>query len=562
MFVKSRDIGDSTYIRGGGLCPFLDLTLARRYPIPDMVGGTLGILPKDGPLEAQTMATRLRSDEDQFTGLAWPNPVGLLHIDARGNCISANTQWFEFAGCSPEDPRGRGWLNVFPSGERARMEELWNVPPSGEFSRDISLLLPTGSDRRVRCNGLPIFNGDQDSLGFILAFCDLSVGHPSESAHEETARALRKRVRELHCLFEIPRLVERTGGMSIRDIAEGTVKILPSSLRFPEIAFARLTLEGEQFVFPPEGADPVWMERAEIKVHGEPAGVVELGYFELPPSEGEPPFLEEETTLLSSIAQRLGRMVERIKDAERLREKEAELSATMAHMTRVAIVGEMAANIAHELNQPLTAITSFAEASRRILNGRKTDFGKLSQALTWIADEALRAGEVIRQLSDLVKRRETRHEVLDLNDTIGSMEHLVSVFARRHHVQLAIELDPDLPPVCGDRVQIQQVLLNLVRNGVDAVCEKNSPEGRVVVRTETSRSGEVQISVEDNGPGLALGMEEEVFRSFSTTKETGMGLGLSISKSIVAAHGGRIGYVPRPGGGTVFFFTIPGHDQT
>ena len=440
------------------------------------------------------------------------------------------------------------------------MRRVWVAATLKEFSRDAYILSPCHSVRKVRLHGLPVFKSDHVPVGFILAVREISVRDFDADAQEETAWLLTHRVRALQCLLEIPKIVERTGGMSIRDIVEGIADLLPSALQYPEIAFAQIILDGEHFGVCPEPTSPAWLERADILVHGELAGAVELGYYQSPPSGGESPLLAEEIHLLNSVAQRLGRMVERIRDAERLQEKEEQLRATVTHMSRVAVAGEMAANIAHELNQPLAAITSFAEGSRRSLNGEDTDFGRLSQALTWIAEEALRAGEVIQRMINLVKKRETCFEVLDLNEVISSVNHLGSVYARINRTQLALELAPDLPPVRGDKVQIQQVLLNLIRNGVHAAMSGNSRNGRVVVRTETLCPGEVEVSVEDNGCGLPTDREEEVFRPFSSTKEDGLGLGLSISKSIVVAHGGRIGYAPSVGRGTRFFFTVPTYD--
>ena len=506
------------------------------------------------------MARQSRLNGNPLAEMRGPGPVGLLYLDTSGECVSANTQWRDLVRSSSEGPQGRGWLEGFPPEEQERMRQCWVAASLEEFSRDAYVLSPRHSVKKVRLDGLPVCKGDHVPVGFILAVREISVRDPDLDAQEETAWPLTHRVRALQFLLEIPKIVERTGGMSIRDIVEGIADLLPSALQYPEIAFSQIILDGEHFGVSPETASPAWLERVDILVHGKIAGALELGYHELPPSGGESLLLAEERNLLNSVAQRLGRMVERIRDAERLQEKEEQLRVTVTHMNRVAVAGEMAANIAHELNQPLAAITSFAEGSRRSLNGENTDFGRLSQALTWIAEEALRAGEIIQRMTSLVKKRETCYEVLDLNEVIRSVNHLGSVYARINRVQLALELDPDLPPVRGDKVQIQQVLLNLIRNGVQAAMGGNSGNGRVVVGTGTLSPSEVEVSVEDNGWGLPTDQEEEVFRPFSSTKEDGLGLGLSISKSIVVAHGGRIGYAPSVGRGTRFFFTVPTYD--
>ena len=486
--------------------------------------------------------------------------VALLQVDSHGECTAASADWWEMIGGPPGAETGKEWLGALAPEDARAIESVLRTPPHDEFSAPIRLLGPGGAMRDALCKGLAVFGPDQGLRGHVLAIseaiagADVPVSHPV--SHEDTARALEERVRELHCLFEISRLVERTGGMSIPKIVEGTVHLLPGALRHPEIAYARITLDEMVYETSPV-TDAVWKECVEIKVHGDAAGVLEVGYLELPGSGILQPLLDDESTLIRSVAQRLGRMAERIIDAERLQEKEEELRTKMTHMTRVAIVGEMAANIAHELNQPLTAITSYAEASRRILGRKKKDLGKLDEALTWIAEEALRAGEIIRHLRELVRARQSHREIQHLNALIGSIEHLAVLYARLHNAQVDFELSPDLPPVSVDGVQIQQVILNLIRNGIDSASRRESEGTQVMVRTRRLGGGEVLVSVEDNGCGLSREDEEEVFRPFFTTKEDGMGLGLSISKSIVNGHGGRIWFTPGTDAGTVFHFTIP-----
>jgi signal transduction histidine kinase len=485
--------------------------------------------------------------------------VALLQVDSHGECTAASADWWEMIGGHPGATKGREWLGALAPEDARAIESLLRTSPQDEFSAPIRLLGPGGAVRDAHCKGLPVFGPHQDLSGHVLTVLEAASGADAHGSHEDTARALEERVRELHCLFEISRLVERTGGMSIPKIVEGTVHLLPGALRHPEIAYARITLDEMVYETSPV-TDAVWKECVEIKVHGEPAGVLEVGYLMLPGSGILQPLLDDESTLIRSVAQRLGRMAERIIDAERLQEKEEELRTKMTHMTRVAIVGEMAANIAHELNQPLTAITSYAEASRRILGRKKKDLGKLEEALTWIAEEALRAGEIIRHMRELVRARQSQREMQQLNGLIGSIEHLAVLYARLHNAQVDFDLSPELPLVSVDGVQIQQVILNLIRNGIDSAnrCESEGP--RVMVRTRRLGGGEVRVSVEDNGCGLSRDHEEEVFRPFFTTKEDGMGLGLSISKSIVNGHGGRIWFTPGTDAGTVFHFTIPVHE--
>jgi len=490
--------------------------------------------------------------------LARPSKVGILRVDHEGNCTAVSSGWLDMTGSLREEVVETGWLKALDPEDALAVAAAMGSPSHDEFSLEVRFNVPGGFAQHALCTGLPVLGAHGDIEAYLLAVSDPVRRADVQVADEDMARALKKRVRELQCLFEISRVVERTGGMSIPKIVEGWVQLLPGALRYPEIAYARIILDGRRYETSAV-TDPAWKERVGIKVHGEAAGVVEVGYVEFPGCGIDRPLLEEESTLIRSVAQRLGRMAERIKDAERLQEKEEELRAKMTHLTRVAIAGQMAANIAHELNQPLTAITSYAEASRRILGQKRPDVKKLDEALAWIAEEALRAGEIIRHLRGLVRERQSLREEQDLNALIASIEHLASLYARLHNTQVSFDLAPDLPPVYADGVQIQQVALNLIRNGIDVASRSGRRGGRVVIRSRRPQEGEVQVSVEDDGRGLAKEDEEKVFSPFYTTKEDGMGLGLAISKSIVNEHGGRIWYTPGDRSGTVFHFTLPTH---
>jgi two-component system sensor kinase FixL len=217
----------------------------------------------------------------------------------------------------------------------------------------------------------------------------------------------------------------------------------------------------------------------------------------------------------------------------------------------------MASSIAHEVNQPLTAVATYAQACRRLLDAGMTDSTELLDVLQRISDEAQRAGDIIHHLRDLVRGREANRVESDINELIHDVERLASVDARLRGVTLRLELASDLPTVVVDRVQIQQVVLNLIRNGIDALEATDAEHKEVVVHSVAGDSNEVQVGVSDNGCGLPEYVEDSLFEPFFTTKEDGMGMGLSISRSIVTSHGGRMWFSRNPERGTTFFFTVP-----
>jgi signal transduction histidine kinase len=236
---------------------------------------------------------------------------------------------------------------------------------------------------------------------------------------------------------------------------------------------------------------------------------------------------------------------------------EGDLRERLTHLTRVSTLGEMASSIAHEVNQPLTAVVTYAQACRRLLETGEAGTDEAREVLGRIAREALRAGDIIHRLKDLVRHHESRWREEDLNALVRDVESLARADARLHDVRLSLDLAPHLPTVLADAVQIQQVVLNLIRNGIDAVEEAGPRERLVRVRTRCQDPGTVRLSVDDHGSGVSADAERHLFQPFFTTKSDGMGMGLSISRSIVDAHRGHIGFERSSEGGSTFFFTLP-----
>ncbi|MDP3294428.1 MAG: ATP-binding protein, partial [Nevskia sp.] len=240
--------------------------------------------------------------------------------------------------------------------------------------------------------------------------------------------------------------------------------------------------------------------------------------------------------------------------------REAEdLRTRLAHVARIGTLGEMVSGIAHEVNQPLTAIANYASAARRFLRAGTgaVDIEELAVILDKIAAQAERAGQVIRGLRSLSRRRDAVRERLEVGVLISEVARLVEFELRARGWRLQLEVEEALPAVCGDAVQIQQVLLNLIRNGLEAMAEQASGEA-VEVRALRAGSGWVEIRVRDSGPGVPSEVEERLFEPFYTTKAQGMGLGLSICQSIMSAHGGELRYRRgEQGAGAEFVIRLP-----
>jgi len=232
-----------------------------------------------------------------------------------------------------------------------------------------------------------------------------------------------------------------------------------------------------------------------------------------------------------------------------------ELQAELLHISRLTAMGEMASALAHELNQPLSAIANYMKGSRRLLEKNAgEEANQVRNALDKAAAQALRAGDIIRRLRDFMAHGEIERRVEDIKKLIEEAMALALVGARERDVRVRFQFDSRSESVLADKVQIQQVMLNLVRNALEAM--EKSPRRELLIATEVTDDDMLAISIADTGPGIAPQVAAQLFQPFVTTKRQGMGVGLSISRTIVEAHGGSISVEPRPGGGTVFRFTL------
>jgi len=228
---------------------------------------------------------------------------------------------------------------------------------------------------------------------------------------------------------------------------------------------------------------------------------------------------------------------------------------------RVSTMGELTASLAHELNQPLTAILSNAQAAQRLLESNAVNLEEVREILADIVEDDKRAGAVIHRLHGLLKKGSREFTELDVNEMVGEVARLVSGDADLRNVSLRLELAPRLPRVRGDRVQLQQVVLNLVLNGLEAMRESATGDRTLVLLTANESSAAVRVAVRDSGAGIDEADVDRIFQAFYTTKSAGLGMGLAIARSIVEALGGRLGTQNNAEGGATFSFTLPVGEQ-
>lgn len=242
--------------------------------------------------------------------------------------------------------------------------------------------------------------------------------------------------------------------------------------------------------------------------------------------------------------------------------KQAELEAdsqreALTHLTRVSLLGELSGAIAHEIYQPLTAILANAQAARRMLGKRPPDLAEVGEALDDIIREDSRADEVIRRLRGMLRKGEGKSESVVLNDLVPPVLHLVHRELASRGIGVKLQLGEDLPPIAGDAIQLQQVLINLLMNAVDAVSSVGVPQRTIIVATRSAGTGQVELVVADRGPGLDEAQRARVFEPFYTTKKHGLGLGLAICASIARSHGGELRLDSNDGGGVSAQLILP-----
>ena len=254
-----------------------------------------------------------------------------------------------------------------------------------------------------------------------------------------------------------------------------------------------------------------------------------------------------------SILETNTNITERIKTQEELQQAHAQL----AHVTRVATIGELTASIAHEVNQPLAAIVTNGDACLRWLGRDVPQLDESRAAVNRMIGDARRASAVIARLRALFRKTDPEEERLDINDVISEAIPLVRREVISHRVSLRLDLATALPPVLGDRIQLQQVIINLLTNGIQAMATVADRPCELLIQSQEHESDLVLVAVQDTGIGIEPEHESQLFNAFFTSKPDGMGMGLSICRSIIEAHGGRIWASRNAGPGATFQFTLP-----
>ncbi|MFQ3455171.1 PAS domain S-box protein [Bradyrhizobium sp. UFLA01-814] len=430
---------------------------------------------------------------------------------------------------------------------------------TGNFEYDFRIRLPGGAIRYIHAIAHAVVGSDGSTVELIGTHMDVTEHHAARERLENTLAALREseqRFRDYaetasdwlwetgpdHLLTQFLEHASAAGvvakgviGLPRREIARD-VEEEPDKWRQHQATLdARLPFR-----------DLIYRT---VNRHGRPTYVRTSGK----------PFFDGSGNFLGyrGVSTDITAMIRADQAEQELRKAQAEL----AHVTRVTTLGELTASIAHEVNQPLAAIISNADACLGWLGRKTPDLPAARSSVEWIIEDAIRASEVIRRIRALAKKGEIEMVTIDINDVVKDAIALVIRELANHQVTLRTKLAPTLPAILADRVQLQQVIINLVMNGIEAMQTIDDRTRELVIQSSLDDMGRVQLSVTDCGIGIAEDDANRILDPFFTTKASGLGMGLSICRSIVEAHGGRLSIVRKQGPGATFQFVLPLHKE-
>jgi two-component system sensor kinase FixL len=530
--------------RDGSTFP-LDLSIGeiRDANSPRFVGILRDITARKGVEKA------LRLERDRAQGYLDLAAVILLGLDLDGRIRLINKRGCELLGYEEPELLGRNWFeNCLREDDRAPISRMFDKLVRGEMELpEISenwVVTRAGGRRMISWKNSVIRNESGEIIGTLSSGEDVTD-------RRRTAEQLRQRDEQLELVFENAPLGTFTMDLDFR--LQSANSALSRMVGSPAKSLAGKSLLDLVHTDQRRGL----RSRLDTMVAGEQTTM--SWQTRLVPVDDRELLVRLNVGVVHDASKRPLFLIGQVEDlTERIHSgREArQLRERLTQVARLSTMGEMAASLAHEINQPLTAIATYAQAGKRLLDSGRADESDISNTLEQIGQQAQRAGEVIRSLRRFLRQKKSSREKLDVNEVIREVAFLADVDARAHDVELDLGLQRDLPAVVADAVQIQQVILNLIRNALDATRELGIVEP-ITINSRLRPDNKIEISVEDAGPGVSDDMRDRVFTPFQTSKAEGMGMGLSISRSIISAHGGTLNFENRPGTGARFYFTLP-----
>jgi len=483
----------------------------------------------------------LRESEASFRTMADTAPLMIWMSGTDKLYTFFNKGWLNFTGRPLEQELGNGWVESVHSEDLDDCLEVYvsSFEARRPFTMEYRLRREDGEYRWVLDIGRPRFASDSAFLGYIGSCIDITERKQAQDRFRLVVEASPTGI----VLVDPQGNIVLVNARAEKLFGYGREELIgqPIELLVPE----RFRGENPAHRAGFHAAPTVWAMGAgrELFCRRKDAS-------EFPVEIGTSPIQSPEGPLVLSAIVDITERKQAEAEARKHREE-------LAHLSRVTIMGELAASLAHELNQPLTGIVNNASAGRRFIAKGRADLPKLDRIFEAVVADGRRAGEIIQGIRAMVHKDNQVRAHVNLNDVIASVLRLVHSDALERHCVLVTKTDPELPLVEGDQVQLQQVLLNLLVNGFEAMGETPLAERRVIICSEHESDGRVRVSVRDFGTGLPPKKPEQIFEHFFTTKRQGLGMGLAIVRSIVSSHGGELAAVNAEGGGTCVYFSLP-----
>jgi PAS domain S-box-containing protein len=489
----------------------------------------------------------LSESEARFRTVANTAPVMIWMSGVDKLCTFFNKPWLEFTGRTVEQEMGNGWAEGVHPDDLQRCLKIFTEAFDARqpFVMRYRLRRHDGEYRWISDHGVPRYDAQKNFAGYIGSCVDVTELINKEEALREFEERVVLAAQAAH--LGVWEMDTATNEIWMSDSAVSLFQFDPDT---------RLNHAVLQDRVHPEDRS---LRDAAVKDAIETRGEYEIEYRVVLP-DGTVRWIGARGRCVAGKNGKGPRLIgvsiditpRKLAEAEAARNREE-----LGHLSRVAAMGELAASIAHELNQPLSGITINASTAQRLIDHGDVDLGELRDVLSDIVADGRRAGEVIRGIQHMVKKGRPGRQRVDLNDVVTNVARMVNPNAILRSCNLETLLEPNLPDIEANPVQLQQVLLNLIINAFDAV--QDTPVGRrkVVVATERNGDGTIRTSVRDYGTGIPEEMRERVFEQFFTTKANGVGMGLAIARSIVKSHGGSIAVENVDGGGACFHLTFP-----
>jgi two-component system, LuxR family, sensor kinase FixL len=497
--------------------------------------------------ERATGETELRESESRFRTVADAAPVLIWMSGADKLCTFFNKPWLEFTGRTMEQEMGNGWADGVHPDDLQKCLKIYTEAFDARqpFVMQYRLRRYDGEYRWISDQGVARYDSNGKFAGYIGSCVDVT-----ELINKE--RALRE-------FEERVVLAAETAHLGVWEMDTATNEVWMSDGARALFQFESKTRLDHAAVQDRVHSEDRALRDSAVKRAIETRGGYEIEYRVLLP-DGTLRWIGARGRCVTGENGAGTRLIgvsiditpRKLAEAEALQHREE-----LGHLSRVATMGELAASIAHELNQPLSGITSNASAGQRFIDRGDVDLRELRDLLGDIIADGRRAGDVIRGLQSMVKKGAPARQRVNLNDLVMKVVQMVKPNAMLYSCELGTFLDPDLPAIEADPIQLQQVLLNLIINAFDAMRDTPIPHRKVVIATERNGDGAVRTSVRDYGTGIPEEARERVFEQFFTTKAKGLGMGLAIVRSIVGSHGGTIVTENTDGGGARFHFTLP-----